>query len=444
MYVSVRELHVRERNGGLDVSMNDVVAVIMGGGQGARLRPLTSQRAKPAVPVGGKYRLIDIPISNCIHSGVRKIYVLTQFMSASLHRHIIQTYQFDTFSQGFVYILAAQETPQRMDWFQGTADAVRRCQRYVTAHRTKQTLVLAGDQIYNMDFGPMLAYHKEKGADVTIGVVPVARSQVSDLGIMKLGHAGKVEEFVEKPKDPAIIEGLAVDEAYLEEHGIVGSGEFLGSMGLYIFENVALATLLADASKTDFGKEIIPAAISEFNVVAYPHVGYWRDVGTIRSFYESNLELTDPIPPFSFHSKGCQVFSRPRNLAPSRYYGCTLDRAIVAEGCEIAGNEITHSLVGIRTKIGTGSIVRNSVLLGMDYYEEDEDASALSADQPPMGIGRDCIIENAIVDKNIRIGDGVQIRDKSGQKDFEGTNYWIRDGLVVVPRGSVLRAGTII
>ena len=424
--------------------MHDVIAVVRGGGQGTRLRPLTSQRAKPAVPVGGKYRLIDIPLSNCIHSEIRRIYVLTQFMSASLHRHIMHTYQFDAFSEGFVHILAAEETPQRMDWFQGTADAVRRCQRHLTAHRSKEVLILAGDQIYTMDFRPMIDFHREKGADVTIGVVPVPRSQVSDLGIMRLDDEGRVTDFVEKPKDPAVIEGLTVDESYLRAHGIVGSGEFLGSMGLYVFESVALATLLLDPAKKDFGKEIIPQAIREFKVVAYPFTGYWRDVGSIRSFYDSNLELAAPDPAFNFHTPGFEVFTHARHLPPSRIYDSHIDASIVAEGCEIDGAEIQHSVVGIRTKIGRGTLVKDSVLLGVDYYEDEGDRVALAHDLPATGIGADCRIENAILDKNVRIGDGVQIRDKAGQPDFEGTNYWIRDGLVVVPRGGVLRAGTII
>jgi glucose-1-phosphate adenylyltransferase len=424
--------------------MRDVVAVIMGGGQGSRLRPLTNHRAKPAVPVGGKYRLIDIPLSNCIHSGIRRMYVLTQFMSASLHRHIMQSYQFDSFSDGFVQILAAQETPLRMDWFQGTADAVRRCQGHLTSHRSKQTLVLAGDQIYKMDFRPMFEYHRAKKADVTIGVVPVNRCEAADLGIMKLGDAGVVEEFVEKPTDTVIIKDLVVDRRYKEEHGIVGAGDLLGSMGLYIFESVALASLLADQSKKDFGGEIIPAAIREFKVVAYPLDGYWRDVGTIRSFYEANLELTEPSPPFEFHSPGFEIYTRTRHLPPSRIINSQIDKAIISEGCEIGAAEISHSLVGIRTKIGAGTAIRDSVLLGVDYYDDENTTSPAYRDQPPTGIGRDCLIEKAIIDKNVRIGDGVHIRDKSGLPDFEGTNYWIRDGLVVIPRGAVLGPGTII
>jgi len=424
-------------------AMRNVVAVIMGGGQGSRLRPLTSQRAKPAVPVGGKYRLIDIPVSNCIHSGVRQIYVLTQFMSASLHRHIMQSYQFDSFSEGFVQILAAQETPQRMDWFQGTADAVRRFQRYLTSHRSTRTLVLAGDQIYKMDFSPMIEYHRRHGADVTIGVVPVNRSQAANLGIMQLDDTGQVRKFVEKPRETAVISKLAVDQEFLDTHGIAGSGDLLGSMGVYIFENIALATLLADPEKTDFGKEIIPAAISEFKVMAYPIGGYWRDVGTIKSFYEANLELTEPEPGFAFHSPGFEIYTRTRHLPPSRIHGTQINRSIVSEGCEICAAEITHSLVGIRTVIDEGSVIRDSVLLGVDYYE-DEDTTPTDHGLPSLGIGKRCLIENAIVDKNVRIGDDVQIRDKSGQPDFEGTNYWIRDGLVVIPRRAVLRSGTVI
>lgn len=423
--------------------MRDVIAVILGGGQGRRLRPLTSQRAKPAVPVGGKYRLIDIPISNCIHSGITRIYVLTQFMSASLHRHIMQTYRFDAFSDGFVHILAAQETPQRMDWFQGTADAVRRCQRYVAAHRPRQVLILAGDQIYLMDFRKMLEFHREKRADVTIGVVPVERSAVSGLGIMRVDASGRVIEFAEKPRDPAVIDGLAADKTYLEQQGLVNRGEFLASMGLYVFDSVALATLLADPSKTDFGKEIIPGAIREFKVMAYPFAGYWRDVGTIASFYEANLELTEPDPPFSFHKPGFEVFTRARHLPPSKVFDSRIDRSIIAEGCILNRVTVSRSVIGIRTIIGEGTRIADCVILGADYYDTDEDAELAAAHGlPPTGIGMGCNIERAIIDKNVRIGDGVEIRDKTGTPDFEGTNYWIRDGIVIVPRGAVLRPGT--
>lgn len=423
--------------------MRDVIAVILGGGQGRRLRPLTSQRAKPAVPVGGKYRLIDIPVSNCIHSGITRMYVLTQFMSASLHRHIMQTYRFDAFSDGFVHILAAQETPQRMDWFQGTADAVRRCQRYVAAHRPKQVLILAGDQIYLMDFRAILEFHKEKRADVTVGVVPATRAELGGLGVMRVDPSGRVIEFVEKPRAPEVIDKLAADTAYLSEHGLAGRGEHLASMGLYVFESVALATLLADTSKVDFGKEIIPEAIREFKVMAYPFPGYWRDVGTISSYYQANLELTKPDPPFSFHRPGFEIFTRARHLPPSRVFDSRIDRSVIAEGCLLDRTTVERSVVGIRTIVGEGSFVADSVLLGADYYDTDEDAEVAAAqDLPPTGIGRGCRIERAIVDKNARIGDDVVIRDKSGAPDFEGTNYWIRDGIVVVPRGAVLRPGT--
>ena len=423
--------------------MRDVIVLVLGGGQGRRLRPLTIQRAKPAVPVGGKYRLIDIPVSNCIHSGFRRIYVLTQFMSASLHNHIMQTYRFDEFSDGFVHILAAQETPQRMDWFQGTADAVRRCQRHFSAHRPKQVLILSGDQVYKMDFKTIMEHHAHSGADVTIGAVPVSANEASGLGILHADDSGRIVEFIEKPRGPGAIKGLEASTSYLAAHGTADRGEYLASMGAYVFDAVALADLLADPEKTDFGKEIIPQAIREFKVSAYPFGGYWCDVGTIRSFYDANLELAKADPRYSFHEPGFEVFTRARHLPPSKVRGSRLDLAYIAEGCEIESSEVRNSVVGIRTRVGAGSRITDSILLGEDFYETPEEVAAAEAQGlPPVGIGKGCVIERAIIDKNARIGDGVTISDKSGRPDFEGTNYWIRDGIVVVPRLATIAAGT--
>jgi len=419
------------------------MVLVLGGGQGTRLRPLTTQRAKPAVPVGGKYRLIDIPVSNCIHSGLRKIYVLTQFMSASLHNHIMQTYRFDGFSEGFVHILAAQQEPQRMDWFQGTADAVRRCQRHFSAHKPRKVLILSGDQVYKMDFTALLREHDRSGADVTIGAVPVPGEEAPGLGILRADKSGRIVDFVEKPGDPGALHGLEADTEYLASHDAGGRGRYLASMGVYVFEPVALADLLADPSKTDFGKEIIPQAIREFKVFAYPFGGYWCDVGTIRSFYEANLDLAKPEPRYSFHEPGFEVFTRARHLPPSKVRDSRLDQAYIAEGCEIVSCEVRNSVVGIRTRVGEGSRVTNSVLLGEDFYESPEEIAAAAAQGlPPVGLGRGCVIERAIIDKNARIGDGVHITDKTGLPDFEGTNYWIRDAIVVVPRTATIAPGT--
>jgi glucose-1-phosphate adenylyltransferase len=423
--------------------LRDVIVLVLGGGQGRRLRPLTSQRAKPAVPVGGKYRLIDIPVSNCIHSDLKRIYVLTQFMSASLHNHLMQTYRFDGFSDGFVHILAAQQEPQRMDWFQGTADAVRRCQRHFSAHRPRKVLILSGDQVYNMDFEALLDEHDRSGSDVTIGAVPVPAEDAPGLGILRTDADGRIVDFVEKPKDAAALAGLEADPAYLAAHNAEGRGEYLANMGVYVFDPVALADLLADADKTDFGKEIIPQAIREFKVSAYPFGGYWCDVGTIRSFYDANLELAKAEPRYSFHEPGFEVFTRARHLPPSKVRDSRLDLAYIAEGCEIVSSEIRNSVVGIRTRVGKGSRITNSVLLGEDFYETpDEIAAAAAQGLPAVGIGEACVIERAIIDKDARIGDGVVITDKTGRPDFEGTNYWIRDGIVVVPRLATIAAGT--
>lgn len=428
--------------------MPGVTTVILGGGQGKRLRPLTSERAKPAVPVGGKYRLIDISISNCINSGLRRIFVLTQFMSASLHKHIQQTYQFDTFSEDFVHILAAQETPKSMDWFQGTADAVRHIQQHIAVMRPDRVLVLPGDQIYRMDFRRLMDCHDASGADATICVVPVGGDEAAGVGLVKVDASGRVREFVEKPEDPEALKGAEAEAAFLAEHGVKGRGadlgpSYLASMGVYLFESVALATMLADPTRTDFGADILPDAVKSFRVCAYPFGGYWRDVGTIGAFYQANLELTETDPPFSFHQPGAEVFTRSRHLPLARIRGSTLDRALIAEGCEIDRAEVIRSVVGIRSRIGPGTLVTDSVLLGTDFYESPEEVAANARQGlPPIGIGRDCHIERAIVDKNARIGDGVEIRDKSGRPDFEGINYWIRDGIVVIPKGTTLRAAT--
>ena len=423
--------------------MRSITTVILGGGQGTRLRPLTSERAKPAVPVGGKYRLIDISISNCINSGLRRIFVLTQFMSASLHKHIQQTFRFDTFSEGFVHILAAQETPQSMDWFHGTADAVRRIQKHIAVMRPERVLVLPGDHICRLDFRDLIRHHEAANADATIGVVPVGGCDAAKMGIVSVDAAGRVTRFVEKPEDLEPLRGGQTRASFLAGHGIEGNGEYLGSMGVYLFESVALATMLAEAEKADFGSDIRPEAVKSFRVSAYPFGGYWRDVGTIGAFYEANIELTEAEPPFSFHEPGAEVFTRSRHLPLAKVTDSRLDRSLIAEGSEITGAEVVRSVVGIRTKIGPGTVVRDSILLGTDFYEPSGEVAAyVHRGLPPIGVGENCRIERAIIDKNARIGEGVVIADKTGRPDFEAPNYWIRDGIVVIPKGGVLRAGT--
>jgi glucose-1-phosphate adenylyltransferase len=419
------------------MAVRDVMAVILGGGRGTRLYPLTKLRAKPAVPIGGKYRLIDIPISNCLNSGVHKIYVLTQFLSASLHRHIYQTYKFDLFSGGFVYILAAEETPSGMDWYQGTADAVRKqLPRFAHAH-VEDILVLSGDHLYRMNYGEFIALHREKRADVTIAVQPVARSDASRFGILKTDEDGCITSFHEKPGLDEI-EGL---------DSVVGSDKpYLASMGIYVFRADVLQRVLTESDAEDFGKQIIPAAIEGLRVYAFPFEGYWEDIGTIRAFYEANLALTCREIPFDFYDPGNPIYTRPRFLPASCADGCDLDQAVLAEGCLIQGADIRESVIGLRSVIGPDVRMTRAVMMGADFYEApDQKAENHRLDRPDVGVGRGTVIEGAIIDKNARIGESVTIRPYRDEEEMvEAENYVIRDGIVVIPKNAVIPDGTII
>ncbi len=415
------------------------LAVIMGGGAGTRLFPLTKDRAKPAVPLGGKYRLVDIPISNCLNSGLRSIYILTQFNTMSLHRHIQASYKFDNFSRSFIDILAAQQTPEHSDWYQGTADAVRQNMRYFLEKPWDYYLILSGDQLYRMDFRLMLHQHIRSGAEITLAMKPVPREQASDFGLMESDEACRITRFVEKPKDAAVLDGLKLAPEVLASIGVPEGEElFQASMGIYIFNRDVLVECLA-GDLVDFGKHIIPQAITERHVSGYIFDGYWEDIGTIRAFYEANLDLTEVLPQYSFFDTSAPVYTHPRFLPGSKINGAALRQSIVADGCIISDAHIERSVVGVRSVIQTGATVRNSIIMGADFYETDP--ASIPEGLPPMGVGRNCVVDRAIIDKNARIADGVVITPEGKPTDFDGPNYFIRDGIVVVPKNAVIPAG---
>ncbi|HLA40972.1 MAG TPA: glucose-1-phosphate adenylyltransferase [Candidatus Glassbacteria bacterium] len=422
----------------------DTLAVILGGGRGTRLAPLTLARCKPAINLAGKFRLIDIPVSNCINSQVRKIFVVTQFLSAGLHRHIFQTYRFDRFTDGFVEILAAEQTPTNMTWFQGTADAIRQSLRYIVEWNIKYVLILSGDQLYSMDYGEMLEYHVNSAADVTVSTLPVPQSEVYRMGIMQIDEAGRIVNFVEKPSDPKVQEELATEEIFLRRFNVDPRGRHhLGSMGIYIFDRDVLVELLADGRYTDFGREVIPAAVKSHKVCAYVFDGFWEDVGTIESYYRVNLSLTDPMPPFNFYDENWPIFTHPRSLPGVKLVGGTTEQAILCEGSIIDRAHIQRAIIGVRSVIRSGTRVKDSLLLGADYYDTPGEVEGFRRERSsvPIGIGRECEIEGAIIDKNVRIGDRVKIRPRYGQPDQEGDGYYVRGGIVIVPRGAVIEAG---
>ncbi|MGA4642936.1 glucose-1-phosphate adenylyltransferase [Limisphaera sp. 4302-co] len=424
---------------------SNVLAVVMGGGQGTRLFPLTKYRAKPAVPLAGKYRIVDIPISNCINSGIRRIYVLTQFNSTSLHRHLSQTYKFDQFSAGFVEVLAAQQTLTDSSWYQGTADAVRKNLVHFMNHEWDYLLILSGDQLYRMDFRELIAHHVERQADITLGVVAVPKEESVHFGVLQVTEDWRIHRFVEKPKDPAVQDSLKLDPAWQARLGLtVPSEVVLASMGIYVFNRDMIRKAL-DNTLVDFGKEVIPAMIGQCRVFAFLHKGYWEDIGTIRAFFEANLDLTTDLPKFNFFDMTAPIFSRPRFLPASKLNSAHVDHAVVADGCIIDHSRISHSVVGMRSVISEGCELRRVVLLGCDYYESDESVRAHEqAGIPRIGIGRNTRIENAIIDKNARIGDNVVISPSGKPPNLDHELYYIRDGIVVIPKDAVIPHGTVI
>jgi glucose-1-phosphate adenylyltransferase len=410
--------------------MSEVLGVIMGGGKGTRLHPLTKMRSKPAVPIAGKYRLIDIPISNCINSGIFRVAILTQFNSVSLHRHISQAYNFDVFHTGWVQIWAAEQTPQSVDWYQGTADAVRKQLFEIQATGAAYVLILAGDHLYRMDYSAMAEYHWDNNADITVAVQPVRKSEASRLGILKREGDGRISDFVEKPKDPAIQDRFVSRDD--------PERPLLGSMGIYMFKTKVLTDLLTyHLRHDDFGGEIIPEAIHSHVVHGFDFDGYWEDIGTIRSFYETNLQLTSADPPFNFYDPHAPIYTHARFLPGSAVEASELKDVLIAEGCRVRKAQITHSIVGIRSQIGEGTVIKDSILMGADYYQEEKPRGNL-----PIGIGKNCHIECAILDKNVRIGDDVLIKPFPGNKDIDSDLYFVRDGIVVIAKDTEIPSGT--
>ncbi len=429
----------------MSVKMSEVLAIVLGGGRGERLSPLTLFRSKPAVPLAGKYRIVDIPLSNCINSDLRKIHVLTQFNSASLNRHIPQTYWFDRFTQGFVSILAAEQTPENMNWFQGTADAVRQCIRHFVGLDITHVLILSGDQLYQMDYRPLLQFHEETHADITVSTIPVTAGQAPSFGILKVDDAGRIDHFHEKPS-PAYLDGL---DSRLPDH--ISSDQFpdgrafLASMGIYVFGRDFLIKILERSSEHDFGKHIIPDSIGKYKVMSYPFFDYWTDIGTIRSFYEANLDLTATIPKFNFYNTKFPIYTRARRLPGSKVHDCQLHQCIVSEGSFLSGATIHHSIIGIRSRVGYESTIENSYLMGADFYETLEEIRENGRNNiPNIGIGNHTVIRNAIIDKNARIGHNSQITNINGHVYFDGDNYSVRDNIVVIPKGAIIPEGTVI
>ncbi len=423
----------------------NVLAVIMGGGQGTRLYPLTKLRAKPAVPLGAKYRLVDIPISNCINSDIRKIYVLTQFNSASLHRHILQTYRFDHFSNGFIEICAAQQTLEHTGWYQGTADAVRQNLRYVFDHHPDYILILSGDQLYRMDFRKLIHQHIETSADITVAVLPVQRKDAGELGILQMSKEKRVIRFAEKPKEKALLDELKVEDSLLSCFGITPSENYLASMGIYVFSRKALVEVLNN-DKFDFGKDIIPAAIQTHRVFGFVHQGYWEDIGTIRAFFEANLDITRPHPHVDFFDPAAPVYTRTRYLPASQISSGELKETLIADGCIIGSNvRMERAVVGIRSIIQSDCDLKDCVIMGNDFYENQQMRQENEVrDQPCLGIGRGCKIRRAIIDKNVQIGEKCVITPDRKPEKLDHDLYCIRDGIVVVPKNTIIPAGTVI
>ncbi len=423
--------------------MKQVVTAILGGGQGSRLAPLTRDRAKPAVPVGGKFRLIDIPISNSLHAGLDRIYVLTQFNSESLHRHIAQTYRFDAFRGGFVNLLAAEQNLSNRDWYQGTADAVRQnLTRLIADNDPTEILILSGDQLYLMDMKAFVECHRERNADITIAVKPVTREEAHAFGTLRLDREGRVVEFYEKPKTDDELDAMALDEATTDALGFPApAGSLLASMGIYVFRPEILNELLIGSRHADFGKEVIPSSLSGCRVFAFPYSGYWEDIGTIPSFHQANLALTLPLPSLNLYDPEYRIYTHARFLPGTKINQCSVTCSILCEGSIITGARISDSIVGIRAQVQKGAVLERSIVMGANYFES---LAEQKRHDTALGIGRDCHIRNSIVDFNARIGDGCRLTNEDGIQEAETENWWIRDGIIVVPKNAVLPPGTVI
>jgi len=427
---------------------DNVVAVILGGGAGSRLFPLTHERSKPAVPLGGTYRLIDVPVSNCINSEITQIFVLTQYNSASLNRHIARTYRFSSFSTGFVEVLAAEQTRDNPEWFQGTADAVRQSLQHLRDQRVDTLLILSGDHLYRMDYRDFLKRHVETNADLTISVNPCRAAEAAEFGLLKTDLAGKIVEFREKPSGEAL-DAMQVDTTAF---GLTGEEAqrrpFLASMGIYVFNYNHLVELLeADMAGVDFGREIIPAAIQKYNVQAHLFKEYWEDIGTIRAFYEANLDLASPLPKFNFFDASAPIYTRSRYLPPSKMHGCDIDNSMISEGCILNGVHVRNSIIGLRSRIDKGVDIEDSIVMGSDFFESLSEISRnMSSNIPHRGIGENTVIRRSIIDKNVRIGKNVQLlnRDDAENRDADDGSFYIRDGIIIIPKGAVISDGTVI
>ena len=427
------------------VHAREVISVILGGGAGTRLFPLTKDRSKPAVPLAGKYRIVDIPISNCLNSGLKRIFLLTQFNSSSLHRHIQQSYRFDDFSSGFIEIMAAQQTPGNNAWYQGTADAVRQNLQHFGNAPHKYVLILSGDQLYRINFRHVLEEHIRSGADVTVATIPVNRADAQSFGIMQIDGEERITRFVEKPSEPSVLDGLRMDGSVRSKLNIhSGDDLLLASMGIYVFNRNVLTQALA-GSHVDFGKHVIPNLIPTGRIFSYVYQGYWEDIGTIKAFYDANLDLSSELPKFNFFDTQAPIYTHARHLPASKIVRGHIMRAVIAEGCVIVDAQIDRAVIGIRSRVDAGTVIKDSILLGLDDYEtSDEVLSAHVRGLPPYGVGKNSHIERTIIDKNARIGDNVRITPEGKPENCDGDNYYIRDGIVVVPKGGVIRSGTVI
>ncbi|MEP6848243.1 MAG: glucose-1-phosphate adenylyltransferase [Acidobacteriota bacterium] len=427
---------------------DNVVALILGGGAGSRLFPLTQERSKPAVPLGGKYRLIDVPISNCINSDITQIFVLTQFQSASLNRHVSRTYRFSSFSTGFVEVLAAEQTKENANWFQGTADAVRQILPHLRDWKVSTLMILSGDHLYRMDYRKFLARHFETNADLTISVIPCTRGEAEEFGLLKTDEKGAIVEFKEKPKGEALEEMRVDTTRFGLKESESEQRPYLASMGIYVFNYPKLVELLkADTTWVDFGKEIIPAAIKNYNVQAHLFKGYWEDIGTIRAFYNANLDLAAPLPKFNFFDTEAPIYTRSRYLPPSKMHDCDIGNSMISEGCILNGVYARSSIIGLRSRIDPGTRIESSIVMGADYFESlEEIRSNIDANKPHIGIGQNCTIRGAIIDKNVRIGRNVQLVNTMGADNFDDPHgcYYVRDGIVIIPKNAVIPDGTVV
>lgn len=424
----------------------NTVALILGGGRGTRLYPLVKDRSKPAVSLGGHYRMIDIPVSNCINSGLRNIYVITQFNSASLNNHIYNAYRFDNFSGGHVSILAAEQTDTNIDWYQGTADAVRKNLAHFDNDYVNNVLILSGDQVYRMDYNVMVRHMLETGADIVVGTVPVVREDAKGFGVMLVNKRGQITNFQEKPKEDDVLDSLKLSDEQKKMFEIEDpKKEYLASMGIYVFRRNVLKELLSDVSMIDFGKDIIPEAIKKYKVFSYAFQGYWEDVGTIKAYFDANISFGSKNPPFDFYDEDAPIYTHVRYLSPSKVEKATITSSIIADGCRIENATIKESVIGLRSVIQSGSTLEKVIMMGSDFYETSEDIERLNVKHlPKVGIGKKCTLKNVIIDKNVRIGNEVVITNKKKIQHQDSEFYCIRDGIVIIPKNTVVKSGTII